>query len=83
MVRLADIREDYGEEIGDMVDDLTVLTPLNHLELKNVFSDHELEELRANLVEVRDATSENRKIAKLMELGPKLFKLLSKAGFAL
>ena len=83
MVRLADIREDYGEEIGDMVDDLTVLTPLNHLELKNVFSDHELAELRANLVEVRDATSENRKIAKLMELGPKLFKLLSKAGFAL
>lgn len=83
MVRLADIREDYGEEIGDMVDDLTVLTPLNHLELKNVFSDNELAELRANLVEVRDATSENRKIAKLMELGPKLFKLLSKAGFAL
>ena len=83
MVRLADIRDDYGEKIGHMVEDLAVLTPLNHLELKNVFSDNELAELRANLVEVRAATSENRKIAKLMELGPKLLKLLSKAGFAL
>ncbi len=83
MVRLVDIKSDYGEDVGDIVDDLTVLTPLNHLELREIFTDEELKELRENLIEVRAATDESEKIAKLMELAPKLLKLLGKAGFAL
>jgi len=83
MVRLVDIREVYGPEVGDIIDDLTVLTPLNHLDLKSTFSDNELIELRQNLADVRDATSENEKISKLMEQGSKLLKLMKKVGFAI
>ncbi|MBX2831448.1 MAG: hypothetical protein KTR23_09760 [Rhodospirillales bacterium] len=83
MVRLADIRNDYGNEIGDIIDDLTALTPLNHFDLKETFTDEELADLRQNLADVRNATSENEKVAKLMEQSSKVLKLLKKAGFAI
>ena len=81
MVRLTSIQKEYGQDIGDIIDDLTVLTPLNHLDLKNTFTEKELSELRQNLVEVRKATTENEKTAKLMEQGTKVLKLLQKIGF--
>lgn len=83
MVRLADVSREYGTEIGDIVDDLTVLTPLNHLELRQHFNSEELAELRANLAEVRDASSENEKMAKLLEQGVGLLKLLRSVGVAI
>lgn len=83
MVRLVDIQNDYGTEIADIIDDLTVLTPLNHLSLSEIFSNEELTELRKSLVEVKAATSENEKTAKLLEQGDKILKLMQKLGFAI
>lgn len=83
MGRLSRLREIHGETIGDILDDLTVLTPLNDLQLRDVYGNQELAELNKWLAAVREATDDNDKIAKLTENGTRLLKFVKTIGVAI
>lgn len=77
---LNDLRAEFSSEISQIADELNNSLPMSKPQLRNAFSDDELNELHTLIKEVNQATSENEKIAKVASNAKSVFNLLKKLG---
>jgi hypothetical protein len=80
---LNDLRAEFSDEIATAVEDLNNSLPMSKPQLRAAFTDEELKALHTMISEVKKATSENQKVAKLAEFAKTALGLLMKLGVAL
>lgn len=77
MSRLSDLRNQYADEIADVVQELAIMTPLKEAELRSFTAD-ELAEIKTLIEAVDAATDENERKAAVLNNVSSATKLLSK-----
>lgn len=78
---LNDIKKEFNTET--MAEDLTNSLPFSMPQLRNAFTDTQIEGLHKLITDVNAATSQNEKLAKLQDNIKAAFTLLKKLGVAL
>lgn len=80
---LNDLQKEFSDEIAAAAEDLNNSLPMSKPQLRAAFSDQELKDLHTMISEIKKATSENQKAAKLTEHAKTALTLLKKLGVAI
>jgi type 1 glutamine amidotransferase len=80
---LNELRDKFSDEISEMAKDLTNSLPMSTPQLREAFSDEELQDLHKMVEEVNKATDTNEKIAKIAGNAKTALGLLKKLGVGL
>lgn len=83
MSRIDRIREEFGGDIASIADETLDSIPMSSTQLRAAFTDDELKELDQMVKDIKAATTENEKKAKLIEHSRTALKLLGKLGVAI
>lgn len=83
MSSLNDLKRRFDKKIQAAAEDLNNSLPLSVPQLRSAFTDQEIKKLHEMIVEIKKATSQNNKAAKLAKYSVTALKLLKKLGVAI
>lgn len=80
---LNDMKNEFNSEISQIADELNNSLSMSKPQLRNAFTDDELNELHVLIKEVNQATTDNEKIVKISKNAKSAYNLLKKLGVGL
>jgi hypothetical protein len=80
---LNDLKVEFGPEISSMAEDLSNSLPMSKPQIRDTFTDKQIEDLHKLIDEVNKETERENKIVKLEKNAAAAFNLLIKLGVAL